>query len=49
MKNTAKFKEGYGKHGKWRVFDNMIRNAKQSKPIVTEKGLVLWGKAKDDK
>ena len=49
MKNKAKFKKGYEKHGRWRMFDNMLRNTKQSKPIVTEKGMVLWGKPKDEK
>jgi hypothetical protein len=49
MKNTAKFKSGYEKHGKWRMFDKMIRTTTKNKPIVTEKGLVLWGKAKEEK
>lgn len=49
MKNTAKFKSGYEKHGKWRMFDKMIRTTTKKKPIVTEKGLVLWGKAKEEK
>lgn len=49
MKNTAKFKRGYDKHGKWRMFDKMIRTTTKKKPIVTEKGLVLWGKAKEEK
>lgn len=49
MKNTAKFKSGYEKHGKWRMFDKMIRTTIKNKPIVTEKGLVLWGKAKEEK
>ena len=49
MKNTAKFKSGYDKHGKWRMFDKMIRTTTKKKPIVTEKGLVLWGKAKEEK
>ena len=45
MKNTAPFKDEYYKQRKWQ---RLIAKTKQSKPIVTERGMVLWGKSKKD-
>ena len=44
MKNTAPFKDEWFKARKW---SRLIAKTKKGKPVVTDKGMVLWGRSKD--